>query len=163
FRIAIYDNYQRSVLSLSEKYRVGSLSGLRKAGKQRLPAGRDPAGRLHESSMLSQIEKEFANCGMDQGLARIKSTRFVVEYPGSTANAITRPPAASTSSRPGMKWDQSAPFTRISGRSAAINSRGVSSSKSVTASTHASEPASSARSPSEISGRASPFIRRTEA
>ena len=38
--------------------------------------------------------------------------------------AITVPPAASTSSRPAMKCDQSAPFTRTSGSSAAINSRG---------------------------------------
>ena len=56
-----------------------------------------------------------------------------------------------------MKCAQSAPLIRISGRTAAINSRGVSSSKNVTASTAASAEASSARWSSEISGRVGTF------
>src|ERR1035437_228324 len=52
-----------------------------------------------------------------------------------------------------MKCDQSAPLTRTSGRTSAMSSRGVSSSKRVTASTAARARAMAARSLSEIMGR----------
>jgi hypothetical protein len=81
-----------------------------------------------KAGMPSQVQKEVANGRMNQGWLIKSSTRLVVEYPGCKSSATTKPPAASTSSRPAMKWDQSAPFTRTSGNRAAIRSRGVSSS-----------------------------------
>ena len=61
--------------------------------------------------------------------SRIRSTMAVVDRPGTISTRTTRPPAASTSARPTMASSaQSAPFTRMSGSSAAMISRGVSSS-----------------------------------
>ena len=59
----------------------------------------------------------------------IRSTMAVVDRPGTTSTRTTRPPAPSTSVRPTITSNaQSAPFTRTSGSSAAMISRGVSSS-----------------------------------
>jgi len=64
---------------------------------------------------------------------RIRWTILVVEYPATSGMETTRPPAASTSSRPAT-WSkaQSAPLTRTLGSTREINSRGVGSLKIVT-------------------------------
>src|SRR5205814_8757809 len=60
---------------------------------------------------------------------RMRATMAVVERPGRSSTRTTRPPAASTSSRPTIaSAAQSAPLTSTSGTRAAMISRGVSSS-----------------------------------
>src|SRR5439155_21984734 len=94
---------------------------------------------------------------------RMRSSIAVVDLPGTISTRTTRPPAASTSSRPTMASSpQSAPFTRTSGASAFTTSRGVGSSYTTTRSTASRARSVSARSASGTRGRPSPLIRRTE-
>ena len=85
---------------------------------------------------------------------RTFSIRRVEEKPSASSMRTTVPPRASTMSRPTMlSASQSAPLTRTSGWTAAINACGVSSSKTVTASTLRKDARSSARSSSGLIGR----------
>src|SRR5439155_15593561 len=60
---------------------------------------------------------------------RMRSRSWLVDRPCTISTRNTRPPEASTSSRPTMASSaQSAPFTRTSGRRARTTSRGVGSS-----------------------------------
>src|SRR5689334_7867943 len=161
--VAIYYKYQRPVDRLAQQDRINGLRGRGQAGKGCASTARNPPDRVLERSMAPQIQKQISNRGMNQGRLKILSTIFVVEYPASSGIVTTRPPDASTSSRPATKCDQSAPLTRTSGRRAAINSRGVSSSNRVTASTASKASARSTRSRSPIRGREGPLIAWTQA
>src|ERR1700682_1811918 len=102
---------------------------------------------------------EFQDFARDAGTpSRVFFSISVVEYPGTPGTDTTRPPAASTSSRPTI-WSagQSPPLTRTSGSRAARTRCGVKSAKITTASTHSSAARISARSRSGISGRRSPL------
>ena len=110
----------------------------RRMARQDLETGRGLAGWVTVFRLRAASENLFHHVG--GGIS------------GFQRHASTRPPAASTSSRPAMKWAQSAPLISTSGSTAAISSRGVSSSNSVTASTASRPHASSARSSSRNKG-----------
>ena len=132
---------------LPEQHAVERLGGGGEAGKAQaaaLPRLQAPH-QLLKRRVPPQALEQIADRRMSQGgCARVGSLpRF--RWSNSrvrAASASTLPPAASTSSRPAMKCAQSAPLIRMSGSTAAISSRGVSSSNSVTASTASSASAS---------------------
>ena len=87
----------------------------------------------------------------------------VVENPASMGIRTTRPPRASTTSRPTMlSAAQSAPFTSTSGCSRTMRPWGVSSSKITAASTQESASRTSTRSRSGFRGRVGPLFVRTD-
>ena len=114
--VAIYYNYQRMARGLPQEHRIEGLGGGGETRERGLAARGQAAQSILEAGMLRQVQKQIANGRMNQGRLRILSTILVVEYPGSRATVSTLPPAASTSSRPATKCDQSAPLTSTSGR-----------------------------------------------
>ena len=140
--IAVGDHQQRTLGRLPQQNQVQRFRGGRQSGERKRSgfAPHQLAGQLlkrRDGGSESGTDREPRDESrlVSTSRASSSSTMLVVEYPGSSASAITLPPAASTSSRPAMKCAQSAPLIRMSGSTSAISSRGVSSSKNVTAST----------------------------
>src|ERR1035437_10594908 len=121
--IAIYYNYQGTSGGLPQEYGLNRLRGGRQPGQGCVAAGAAAMQHFLESWMACQVDEQVSNDRMNQGWLINPSTRLVVEYPGSRDTVSTRPPAASTSSRPATKCAQSAPLISPSGRTPAIDLR----------------------------------------
>ena len=109
---------QRRVRQQQREQQAGRAAGTREVqpsrGAETLPRGRDGSRR---GDAVGPVRH---GC-------RIRSRIFVVERPSTSGTRTTRPPAASTSSRPTIWSAQSAPFTSTS-RERPITCSGVGSS-----------------------------------
>ena len=142
-RSSVTRSTRRSVLTTTSSGRAGDEQRDEKARGAGEPMdgdeavrGQDPA-RFRDPGVRGDRTDPGRGeaAGRERGKARrahvwrMRDTIDVVERPGSSSTRTTRPPPASTSSRPTIASSaQSAPLTRTSGARAAITARGVSSS-----------------------------------
>ena len=134
------------------------------------PGGRTPARTIGSGELRAQDPGRAGlrgRCGVFRRVDRHDPLRRAMNEPGRRVSLHQRDEDQSAAR--GFNFGPAddllgaviAPFTRTSGRIRSISSSGVSSAKTVTASTHSSAAKSSARASSLLRGREGPLSRRT--